>query len=181
MKLMLAKLWRSINIASKIQLRIMRVMNDEFLIGVTGIIFNEKDQVLLVKHTYRQVPWSLPGGYLKAKEHPKEGLEREIKEETGLMISADRQLKLRTDRTTGRIDITYIGTFIGGEFQTSEEVTEYGFFSFDTLPILLKDQVIFIDHAIQHRKKLKQHHLVPSLNEPTTFPIFKKIGKYFTI
>ena len=127
-------------------------MNDEFLIGVTGIIFNEKDEVLLVKHTYRQIKWSLPGGYLKAKEHPSEGVEREIKEETGFIVSADKQLKLRTDRTTGRIDITYIGKFIGGEFKSSKEVTDYGFYSFDNLPILLKDQVIFIHHAMQQRK-----------------------------
>jgi 8-oxo-dGTP diphosphatase len=152
MKTMLAKMWRSVNFASQLQLKIMRVMNDEFLIGVTGIIFNEEDEVLLVKHTYRQVKWSLPGGYLKAKEHPSEGVEREIREETGFTVSADRQLKLRTDRNTGRIDITYIGKFIGGEFKTSEEVTEYGFYSFDNLPILLKDQVIFIDHAMKQRK-----------------------------
>jgi 8-oxo-dGTP diphosphatase len=151
MKLMLAKIWRSVNFASKLQLKIMRLMNDEFLIGVTGIIFNENNEVLLVKHTYRQIKWSLPGGYLKAKEHPSEGVEREIKEETGFIVSADRQLKLRTDRKTGRIDITYVGKFIGGDFVHSEEVTEYGFYSFDKLPILLKDQVIFIDHAIKQR------------------------------
>ena len=160
MKRLLTKIWRSVNIATKLQLRIMRITNDEFLIGVTGIIFNDRDEVLLVKHTYRQVKWSLPGGYLKAKEHPTEGLEREIKEETGLMVSIDRQLKLRTDRETGRIDITYIGTFIGGEFRESEEVTEYGFFSFDKLPIILKDQVIYIDHALKQRGKQRQRHLI---------------------
>lgn len=76
MKLLLAKIWRLVNITSQLQLKIMRMMNDEFLIGVTGIIFNDKNEVLLVKHTYRQIKWSLPGGYLKAREHPSEGLER---------------------------------------------------------------------------------------------------------
>jgi len=157
---MLAKIWRAIHFTSKLQLRFMRIMNDEFLIGVTGIIFNEKNEVLLVKHSYRQIKWSLPGGYLKAKEHPSEGIEREIKEETGLIVSADSQLKLRTDRNTGRIDIIYIGKFIGGDFKKSEEVTEYGFYSFDTLPILLKDQVLFIDHAMKQRGN---HHFGHSL------------------
>lgn len=152
---MLAKLWRKINFASKIQLRLMRVVNDEFLIGVTGIIFNNKDEVLLVKHTYRQIKWSLPGGYLKAREHPSEGLEREVKEETGFTISADTELKVRTDRSTGRLDITYVGTFIGGEFNPSSEVTDYGFFTFENLPMILKDQVVFIHHAIEVRKKKK--------------------------
>ena len=152
MKLLLARIWRSVNIASKLQLRIMRLLNDEFLIGVTGIIFNENNEVLLVKHTYRQTKWSLPGGYLKAREHPSEGLEREIKEETGFIVSADHQLKLRTDRSTGRIDITYTGKFIGGEFKASEEVTEYGFYSFENLPIVLKDQVVFIHHAMHQQR-----------------------------
>jgi 8-oxo-dGTP diphosphatase len=179
MKTFLAKIWRACNIASKLQLRLMRVMNDEFLIGVTGIIFNEKDEILLVKHTYRQVPWSLPGGYLKAKEHPTEGLEREVKEETGLIISADRQLKLRTDRTTGRLDIMYMGTLIGGDFKPSEEVTEYGLFSFDTLPIILEDQVIFIDYALKQRKKLKKEKLLPSANGTKKETIFNKFGRFF--
>src|SRR6186713_2786493 len=97
----------------------MRVLQDQFLIGVTGIFFNEKKEVLVFKHSYRQTSWSLPGGYLKAKEHPKEGLEREVKEESGLIVSADEKLKTRTDRETARIDICYVGKFIGGEFTPS--------------------------------------------------------------
>lgn len=178
MKLLLAKMWRRLNIATKVQLRIMHIINDEFLIGVTGIFFNEKDEVLLVKHTYRQIKWSLPGGYLKAREHPIEGLEREVQEETGLTVSADHQLKLRTDRTTGRIDITYTGTFIGGEFKASEEVSEHGFFSFDTLPSIMKDQVICIDHALQQRKKFKRSTTMSSPKGVTG--IFKKVGKYLS-
>jgi 8-oxo-dGTP diphosphatase len=111
--------------------------------------------VLLVKHSYREIQWSLPGGYLKAKEHPIEGLEREITEETNFVVSVDKQLKVRTDRQTGRLDMCYIGKFIGGEFKPSEEVTAYGLFSFDELPLLLKDQVIFINHALKLRMKMK--------------------------
>ena len=92
----------------------MRVFQDQFLIGVTGIIFNEENKVLLFKHTYRQTQWSLPGGYIKSKEHPFEALEREIKEESGLIVSSDEQLKLRTDRETSRLDVTIIGKYIGG-------------------------------------------------------------------
>ncbi len=158
MKLFLAGLWRHLSFKKTLQINFMRLLNDEFLIGITGIIFNEKDEVLLVKHSYREIEWSLPGGYLKAKEHPSEGLEREIAEETGFIVNADEELKIRTDRTTGRLDITYIGTFIGGEFRPSSEVLEYGFFSFDTLPLLLRDQVIFIDFALKNRKKIKQQN-----------------------
>ena len=155
MKLFLAKIWRRLGFTTKIQLFLMRFLNDEFLMGLTGIFFTDKGEVLLVKHSYRAVEWSLPGGYLKAKEHPTEGLEREIMEETGFVVSADTELKVRTDRLTGRLDICYMGKFIGGEFKPSEEVTEYGLFSFENLPIILQDQVVFIDYALQQWKKMK--------------------------
>ena len=146
----LARLWQQLNLGTKAQLRIMRVFNDEFLIGVTGVILNDKNEVLLVKHSYRDNDsWSLPGGYIKGGEHPKEGLEREIKEETGLTVSVDERMKIRTDRKTARLDITYKGILIGGEFQPSKEVTEANFFSFNNLPVLPKDQLVFIADALK--------------------------------
>ncbi len=148
----LAKIWRSLHLPKGFQLFFMRILQDEFLVGVSGIIFNQKDEILLVKHTYRG-GWSLPGGYLKGKEHPKEGLEREIEEETGLIVSADERLKIRTDRETARLDITYMGELIGGEVKSSDEVSNVEFFSFDKLPVVPKDQLIFIDRALALRKR----------------------------
>ncbi len=78
MTILLAKLWRLFKLPKNIQLNIMRLTQDQFLVGTTGIVFNNKDEVLLFKHTYRQHQWSLPGGYMKATEHPSEGLDREI-------------------------------------------------------------------------------------------------------
>lgn len=127
----------------------MRLFQDEFLIGVTGIIFNGKKEVLLCKHTYRQTVWSLPGGYIKAKEHPSEGIEREIEEETGFIVSIDSQLKVRTDRGSARLDICLIGKFIGGEFKPSTEVSEAGFFPFDSIPQISKTQLLLIRDALR--------------------------------
>ncbi len=123
----------------------MRFFQSQFLVGVTGVIVNDKKQVLLFKHTYRQHPWSLPGGYMKTGEHPREALEREIKEETGLVVCTDELLKTRTDRETARLDICYSGTLIGGEFTPTDEVSEYGFFAVDKLPLLRRNQVFLID------------------------------------
>ena len=153
MKELALSLWRVLNFSKKLQLRLMRIVNDEFLVGVTGIIFNNKNEVLLLKHRYRAVQWSLPGGYLKAKEHPSEGLEREIDEETGFVVSADKLLTVRTDRQTGRLDMSYLGKFIGGEFRKSDEVVDYRFSTFEDLPDILTDQVLLIKEALDRRLK----------------------------
>jgi 8-oxo-dGTP diphosphatase len=154
-KSFLAKTWRVLSLPKSIQLLIMRASQDQFLIGVTGIIFNAKHEVLLFKHSYRQTQWSLPGGYMKAKEHPFEGLEREIAEESGLIVSVDEQLKMRTDRETSRIDVVVVGTHIGGEFNPSHEVTEFGFFAFNDVPLISKSQLLLIESALQKRHPLE--------------------------
>ncbi|MFA5770800.1 MAG: NUDIX domain-containing protein [Patescibacteria group bacterium] len=151
MKSFLAKVWKLLNMPKGVQLFFMRFFQNQFLIGVTGIIFNEKHEVLLFKHTYRQHSWSLPGGYMKSGEHPREALEREIKEESNLVVSVDDSLKTRTDRTSARLDMCYIGVFIGGEFIKSEEVIEYGFFSQDKMPLLRSNQVFLIEEALQQK------------------------------
>lgn len=145
----LLKIWHSIHLPTGFQLFLMRRVNDQFLIGVTGVFFDDKKRVLLVKHSYRgSGTWSLPGGYAKAGEHPKEALEREVKEETGYVVSADERLKIRTDRDTARLDITYMGTFLGGVYTPSKEILEANLFQFERLPILPDDQLRFIDHAL---------------------------------
>lgn len=131
----------------------MRLFQDQFLVGVSGIFFNEKDEVLLFKHTYRQVMWSLPGGYMKAKEHPIEGIEREIMEESGLTVSVEDQLKIRTDRQSSRLDICFVGRFIGGQFHESAEVSDAQFFAFENIPVISRSQLLFIEQALKARKR----------------------------
>jgi 8-oxo-dGTP diphosphatase len=150
-KTLLAKLWKALHLPKGMQLLVMRILQDQFLVGVTGIIFNDRYEILLFKHTYRAQAWSLPDGYLKGGEHPREGLEREIKEESGLIVSVDEPLKTRTDRESARLDMCYIGALIGGDFKPSHEVSEYGFFSQDKMPLLRSKEVILIDEALKKR------------------------------
>lgn len=149
---LLAKFWKLLRLPATLQLWLMRIFQDQFLVGVTGVIFNVKEEILLVHHSYRDKGWSLPGGYIKAREHPKEGLEREIEEESGLVVSADFRYKIRTDRSAARLDIVYVGSWIGGEFRPSAEVTEANFFAFGELPKIRRDQLVLIEKIIKLRK-----------------------------
>jgi len=150
----LAKIWRMLHFPKSIQLFLMGIFQDKFLIGVTGIILNDNNKILLFKYSYRQTKWGLPGGYLKAKEHPQEALEREIEEESGFVVSVDEELKIRTDRESARIDIGFVGKLIGGEFRKSSEVVEAKFFAFDDLPILISKKQLFIIEQVLFQKKL---------------------------
>lgn len=127
----------------------MRLIQDEFLIGVTGVILNDKDEILLVNHSYRDGEyWSLPGGYIKAKEHPREGLAREIKEETGFIVAVDQEIRIKTDRETARLDISLRGRYKGGTFRPSAEVPEAGFFAIDSLPLVSQNQLMLIQEVV---------------------------------
>ncbi len=153
MKGLLLALWKKLNLSKHFQLNIIRIFQDQFLVGVTGLIFNEKNEVLVFRHTYRQRAWSLPGGYMNGKEHPKEALTREIMEESGFTVSIDWRMKVRTDRETARLDISYIGTYIGGAFVPSEEVVEARFCSLQNLPPIRRDQLFLIDKALEQRRQ----------------------------
>ena len=147
------ELWKKLALSKNAQIKVLRMVNDQFLIGVTGVIFDEEHNVLIVKHTYRRVPWSLPGGYLKAGEHPKKGLEREVYEETNFRVKVEKIIKTQHDEHQAKLDMCYIGTYKKGKFKKSEEVTEYGFFPRDKLPKLIDDQYEQIDLAYQRYSK----------------------------
>ncbi|MBP9728335.1 MAG: NUDIX hydrolase [Candidatus Moranbacteria bacterium] len=164
-------LWKKLNLSKNLQLKIVRVFQDQFLVGVTGLIFNEHNEVLVFRHTYRKRAWSLPGGYMNGKEHPKEALAREIKEESGFTVSIDWRMKVRTDRETARLDISYIGTYIGGDFVPSDEVSEARFCSLQNLPSIRRDQLFLIEQALEQRE-----HFYEESTEPSAVTIKKTIS-----
>jgi 8-oxo-dGTP diphosphatase len=149
----LIKLWKLFSFPKRLQIALMRVMQDEFLVGLTGIILNDKNEVLVVNHKYRDGNeyWSLPGGYSKGKEHPREGLAREIEEETGLIVRVDRELRIRTDRETARLDISLLGHLVGGKFRPSAEVSDAKFCKFDDLPLLRQSQLVLIQKVLESK------------------------------
>lgn len=164
----LLQVWKHLAPAKNLQIKLLRIMNDKFLIGVTGVIFNDQHEVLLVKHSYRRVSWSLPGGYLQANEHPKKGLKREIYEETHFKVQVEKIIMTKHDKDTPRIDMCYVGTYLKGKFKLSEEVIDFGFFAKDKLPKLIDDQYKQIELGYKRHNELHKQ------------PLFKKFIDLFT-
>ncbi len=182
MKHLLTHTWQKLNLGKSIQLRIMRIFQDEFLVGLTGVILNDENKILVVNHSYRDGDyWSLPGGYMKGKETPREGLAREIEEETGLIVYVEKEVRTRTDRETARLDISLVGKYMGGEFVPSNEVKQAAFFAFDELPLLSQNQLLLIRSVLESNKteqkvdKISQKTPKTSFWEKLTF--FKKNKK----
>lgn len=74
---------------------IMYIINHCFIaliraktVGVRGLVINEDQQILLIKHTYKP-GWHMPGGGVNSYEHPLDALKRELQEEACILVTED--------------------------------------------------------------------------------------------
>lgn len=58
-----------------------------------GLIRDDAGRVLLCELTYKQL-WDLPGGVVERAESPREGCLREVREELGALLQAERLLAI---------------------------------------------------------------------------------------
>jgi ADP-ribose pyrophosphatase YjhB (NUDIX family) len=138
MKRFLLKIWRVLPFwMQRIAAYILR---PRYQVAVGGMIFNEKEQLLLCEHTYRRLhPWGLPGGDLKYGEDPAEGIKREILEETGLLVKDVRLLLVENSTEIHHITLTYLCIIAQGSFVPNEEVSSIRFFETNALPDFFKE------------------------------------------
>jgi 8-oxo-dGTP diphosphatase len=129
-----------------------RAASATFLIGVLGVVLDERGRVLLFRHTYRPfAPWGLPSGLLKPNESPAQAMVREVREETGLVIEVVETLELRSGARPQRLDVWLRCRSRGGAARPSAEVDEARFFDLDALPPLIDEQARFLQ---DHRSRL---------------------------
>ncbi|MBC8554679.1 MAG: NUDIX domain-containing protein [Candidatus Brocadiales bacterium] len=152
MKTILLKIWRELPFSYPVRLYAQRIFTQNYLVGIAGAIFNQKGQILLLKHSYRkEYPWGLPSGWLKRGEQPKQALMREIKEETGLEVRIGSPLIVESDELWPRLDIVFSGVIENGSFVVSSEVLETQFFDVGELPEILPSQARIIEIAARSR------------------------------
>ena len=103
--------------------------------SVVGVLFNpERTAVLLIKR--RDVPvWVLPGGGVDSGELPQDAVQREILEETGLTVKADRLVGVYTpiNRLAKKTKL-YECAHLSGNLSLSNETRGISFFPIDALP-----------------------------------------------
>ncbi len=122
----------------------------------------ESDRVLLVRET-SDGRWSLPGGWADEHDSPKQGIEREVLEESGYVVDAvklvaikDRHLHPYTPQRLERIyKLFFLCEVRGGAPQVSIETSEVGWFAVDDLPELSIGRTLGADveHLFSHQKQ----------------------------
>ncbi len=104
-------------------------------IGTNGIVVNEFGQVLLIQRDDSRT-FAPPGGALEADELPTDGVTREVREETGLIVLPVRLVGMYfwPHKPEGFLAFVFRCLQRGGELKTSAESLQVGFYPPNSLP-----------------------------------------------
>lgn len=114
----------------------LEYMMDElprFAITALALIRKE-DSILLVKQSYGNQYWSLPGGVVEFGESVDQAVVREVKEETSLDIHVKRVVGLYSKPNEKSLAITFECEIVGGLLEPNNEVSDCQYFFFHDLP-----------------------------------------------
>ena len=117
-------------------------MSANRLMGAAAVILDSVGRVLLVKQTYEDCNWALPGGYAEPHESIVETAVREVREETGLQVVADRLSGIYYGQQRDFHHVVFLCRIVGkeaGPLLRSPEVTACSYWSPDALPRPMSD------------------------------------------
>jgi ADP-ribose pyrophosphatase YjhB (NUDIX family) len=149
LQIVLLWLWKNLPMPRLVRWIVLWLVNTKYLVGVTGIVFDDAGRVLLVRHTYRKrYPWGLPGGWVTGRERLEVALARELSEETGLEITVGEVYHVQSGYPRPQVDVFYLCRYHGGEFVPNPEIAEIMFCESDELPErMLSDQKRLVARA----------------------------------
>lgn len=103
-----------------------------YVIGALGLVWDEQDQLLLVRQRYRTPGWALPGGGVRRGETLEDCLVREMAEELGWEVAVGPVVGFigGTHRflPIGIGDIGFVCYRRAGVFKPSDEISEIRYF-----------------------------------------------------
>jgi NAD+ diphosphatase len=134
----LGNVWR--RAPKAVRLLTTRLTQTRFTVTAAGIIVDEKNRVLLLKHRFRPGGgWGIPGGFIEAEEQPEAALRRELREEVGLEVEDVRLYSTRIFETVKQLEILFRGRAQGSALPQSIEISKAGWFSLEELPAELPE------------------------------------------
>ena len=107
-------------------------------IDVRGAVF--RDGELLLVRERMDGGWTMPGGWADVGDVPSEAVEREVWEETGFQVSAEKLVGVYDANRTNPMEIfhaykiVFFCEILAGEPRPSHETSEVAFFGYDQIP-----------------------------------------------
>ena len=108
-------------------------------LGCSAIIFDEVREKVLLTRRADNGRWCLPGGGMESGESVAEACEREVLEETGLMVCMKRLIGVYSDpdqlviypdgNKAFFVVLNFEAEVLHGELTLSDETTNFGYFS----------------------------------------------------
>ena len=113
-------------------------------LGAAAIILNDESHVLLVKQSYGHLNWEIPGGAAEIGECIVETVLREVREETGLLVEAERITGIYYEAETDFLHFVFLCRRAdeNAEFCPDAEVTECAYWPSTALPRPISDFTI---------------------------------------
>ncbi|MEJ7914056.1 MAG: NUDIX hydrolase N-terminal domain-containing protein [Chitinophagaceae bacterium] len=115
---------------------------------IRAVIFNDQHEILLVQEKSDN-NWSLPGGWAEIGFSPKEVAVKEVAEETGLVVTADRLLAVLDKKHHAHpAELTYVYKYFircsvkAGTFNHAHDINNVSFFRQQNIPVLSENRVL---------------------------------------
>jgi 8-oxo-dGTP diphosphatase len=84
---------------------LVRAGTPGFTVGAVCVLQHE-GAILVLRQPHRR-GWSLPGGLLDRGEDPRTGVQREVREETGLVVEVGLPVATQVNAQVRRVDVVY--------------------------------------------------------------------------
>jgi 8-oxo-dGTP diphosphatase len=154
--------------------QVVRAVAPKYSVGATCLIERPDGRVLLVRQSYRE-RWGLPGGLLKRREDPADGVRREVAEEVALAVELVGEPAVVVEARLQRIDVVYRARPAAGIDPDSAractaEIIEVGWFHPDGLPELQPEtaSALVVLARAHHPGTRQVRNVVPDGLEPPT-------------
>jgi mutator protein MutT len=144
---LISRVWRKL--PARMRRWTMRLAHTRFTVTAGAVIFNDKREVLLLKHRFRAGSgWGLPGGFMEHGEQPIDALRRELREEIGLELDDVEIFAARSFKKPKQVEVLFRAR-ANAEVKTQTiEVERAEWFGLDALPDgLPRDQRVYIERA----------------------------------
>ena len=113
----------------------MRLAHTRFTVTAGAVIFNDKREVLLLKHRFRAGSgWGLPGGFMEQGEQPIDALRRELREEIRLEVDDVEVFAARSFKKPKQLEVLFRARANAHVKSRTIEVERAEWFALDSLP-----------------------------------------------